>query len=178
MGTDIHCFVEKYNKETGKWENLSIYKKNDDGTFKPVDIYDGRNLELFSLIAGVGSFYVNTWNIGCLVSPRGVPDDLSPEVEEEYDGGECFFNETWYDLCELEAYEYMMKDSASYIKKLKQEIKLLKNEPVDEYDDNDAFGGLALSLGSFMDSIRTVLSAYNLWCHKPNEVRVIMWFDS
>lgn len=178
MGTDITVHIERRNKDTGKWENISLYKKNNDESFEQVDIYHGRNHMLFSLLAGVENFYVEIWDIGCLVPKRGIPDDLSQEVKVRYGDGECYHSATWYDYTELRAYEYMIKDSSSYIKELKQEIKRLKNEQEDEYKDNDTLEEISSSLEFFMDSIRTVLNAYDLWYIKPNEVRVVIWFDS
>lgn len=181
MGCDLHCYIEQYNKETNEWDNLTLYKKNRDGSFKEAYVYDGRNYELFGLLAGVRGG-------GCFVGPRGIPDNLSSEVAEYWDYGKDngWHTPTWYDFCELEAYEYMLKDSLKEINRLKCEINRLKEEVAkkndDEYDfyeyeDDDDFN-VADSFSGFMDCIRTVLDAYDVWYPKPNEIRVILWFDS
>lgn len=189
MGCDIHLFCERYNKESKRWENLSLYKKNDNGTFDAVDVYIGRDYELFGLLAGVRS-YTNPF-----VIPRGIPDDLSCEVAKEYGSGEYFHTPTWYDYCELHAYEYMMRDSCREIKQRDDKIKELEEQikqmtqfiPRDE-DGNELFDydieyeddepKLYERLVDFMNCTRTVLDAYNIWYPNPGEVRIVIWFDS
>lgn len=186
MGCDIFVHLEHYNKESKRWENLSLYKKDTDGTFKSVDVYDGRDYELFGILAGVR---------GCnspFVYPRGVPDDLSCEVSNRYGDGEYFHTPTWYDYCELNAYEKMMSDSYKELRKKSKEIEQLKKQLKqmtqfiqreeaeedivieDDYDEYD----IAERLTGFMNCIRTILEAYEIWNPKPGDVRVIMWFDS
>lgn len=99
MGADIHLYVEHYNKESKRWDSLSLYKKSSEDKFSPVDIYDGRDYELFGLLAGVRSM------IAPFVLPRGVPDDMSCEVSKAYEDGQYYHTPTWYDWCELQTYE-------------------------------------------------------------------------
>lgn len=99
MGTDIHLYVEHYNKESKRWDSLSLYKKSSEDKFFPVDIYDGRDYELFGLLAGVRSI------IAPFVFSRGVPDDMSCEVSKAYGDGQYYHTPTWYDWCELQTYE-------------------------------------------------------------------------
>lgn len=188
MGCDIHVFCERYNKESKRWENLSLYKKNEGGTFKEVNVYDGRDYQLFGLLAGVRSI------INPFVIPRGIPDDLSCEVSKKYGDGEYYHTSTWYDYCELNAYEYMMCDSCKEIKKRDQKIDELEIQiknmsqfiPHDEdtgyFDDDieyeDEGSKLYERFEGFMDCIRSVLNAYDMWYPKPGEIRIVMWFDS
>ena len=159
MGCDIHVFLEKRNKETNKWEHLTLYKKNYDDKLEPASVFDGRNYYLFGLLAGVRGF------VEPLVDPRGIPDDLSDYVAEEWKSwdGDAH-TPTWYDFCELDAYE--------------RSINSKRNAPAvddDEYDDYDyANRGFVY----FMGNIRCVLDAYWMWYPEPHEVRVIMWFDN
>ena len=122
MGTDIHLYVEHYNKESKRWENLFLYKKSSEGEFLPVDIYDGRDYDLFGLLAGVRSV------IDPFVLPRGVPEDMSCEVSKAYGDGECYYAPTWYDYCELQAYEYMMADSLTAIQAKDKKINKLESQ--------------------------------------------------
>lgn len=196
MGTDITVHLERRNKDTGKWESLRLYTKEPDGKFKQCSIYDGRNSELFSLLAGVGApFKFPVVNTGCLVIPRGIPDDVSPEVAFDYGGGEYFFDATWYDFCELEAYEYMLKESTKVIGKKDRKIKEIEEQirrmniftprdeegnPIvddDDYEDDDEHPA-SYYLTGFVESVRAVLEAYKIFYPSPNEVRVIMWFDN
>lgn len=159
MGCDIYLYVEHYNKESKRWDNLSLYKKYSEGEFSPVDIYDGRDYELFSLLAGVRSI------IDPFVLPRGVPDDMSCEVSKAYGDGQYFYTSTWYDWCELQAYERMMVNSCKEITNV-------------EYDDDDDAISLCERLNGFMNDIEKVLNAYDIYYPKPGDIRVVMWFDS
>ena len=192
-------FVERHNKETGQWKNLSLYKKNQDGTYTPVDIYDGRDYELFGLLAGVRGDFSGLFSIdggaGYLHHPRGLPDDLSPEVKEEYGDGEYWHTPTWYDYSELRAYEYMMVDSCKELEKKNKKIAELektikrmtqfipKNEEAEDSDeedcpDNEHYYPLWERFEEFVNDIAGVLDAYQIWHYNPGDVRVIMWFDS
>ena len=198
MSVDITVFVERRNKKTGKWESLSLYAKNNDGKFEPCTIYDGRNSELFSLLAGVGiPLMFPVKDIGCLVVPRGMPDDVSDEVKKAYGDGEYYFSETWYDYCELSAYEYMLKESTKEldcknkkIKELENQVKMLtpqfvprdsEGNPLDDddnYDDVDTDYPVSYCLTGFLESIRAVMNSYKIFYPNPNEVRIVMWFDN
>ena len=189
MGCDIHLYVERYNKESKRWENLSFYKKSSECKFLPVDIYDGRDYGLFGLLAGARSM------IDPFVFQRGVPDDMSCEVSKAYGDGRYWHTPTWYDYCELQAYEYMMTDACEEIAKKDKKINELEKTikrmpqfiPRDEeeelYDDvecdiDDDEPDLCERLQSFVGDIEKVLNAYDIYYPKPGEVRVIMWFDS
>ena len=188
MGCDIHVFCEHYNKESKRWENLSLYKKDTDGTFKSVDVYDGRDYELFGILAGVRSCS------NPFVYPRGLPDDLSCEVLNKYGDREYFHTPTWYDYCELYAYENMMKDSYkktkwrdNKIKELEKQIKNIsqfipRDKETEFFDDDveyeDDEPKLYERFEGFMDCIRNILYAYDIWNPKPGDVRLIIWFDN
>lgn len=159
MGTDIHLYVEHYNKESKRWDSLSLYKKSSEDKFSPVDIYDGRDYELFDLLAGVRSM------IAPFVLPRGVPDDMSCEVFKAYGDGQYYHTPTWYDWCELQAYERMMVNSCKEITNV-------------EYDDDDDANSLCKRLDGFMNDIEKVLNAYDIYYPKPGDIRIVMWFDS
>ena len=128
MGCDIHVFVEK-KSENGVWEAvygescmLDWYReqlekaiKNDNGNsiefytervnqnLEPaLDwLYDGRCYDLFALLADVR----NRNDITPISEPKGLPDDISKEIEEEadvwkYDG----HSYSYYTLAELNEY--------------------------------------------------------------------------
>ena len=68
MGCDIHMHVEC--KKRGKW------------VLHSEDIYDGRNYELFSILAGVrGSSTPISY-------PKGLPVDVTDDVKSLYDSWE------------------------------------------------------------------------------------------
>ena len=62
------------------------------------EFYDGRNYTLFSVLAGVRDY----GKVKPISPPRGMPDDLSTEVADEYEGwGGDAHSASWYSLDEL-----------------------------------------------------------------------------
>lgn len=85
MGCDIHTYVEK--KEGNHWnalkgKNRFFGKWEDEEEFTISNwIYDGRNYELFALLAGVR----NTYKVTPISKPKGVPNDLSNSIMKDYE---------------------------------------------------------------------------------------------
>jgi hypothetical protein len=100
MGADIHMYAEKYNKEKNQWVKIGdvfnnkyywpeqeIDKYNQPMTDQP---YQGRNYDLFAILADVRNGYGFA---GCdtgdgfipISEPKGLPEDVSPEIQEESD---------------------------------------------------------------------------------------------
>lgn len=202
MGCDIHVTLERYNKESKRWEPLNLYKKNPDDTFEPIPVYDGRNYELFGLLAGVrGSSHFFKGGYGYIVEPRGLPEDMSSyaqfkwEEGKDEDGRVWWHTPTWYDFCELENYAYLLDDFNKTIKgknkeieELEKKVKHLENrsdEQVfwqDELDDlceeyEFDYNGID-SLVGFVSDIKNVLYEYHVLCPKMGDVRVVLWFDN
>lgn len=163
MGADIHVYVE-YKKD-GKWNHLGLWLQKEDG-FKFHNVYDNRDYLLFSKLAGVRGPEEP------FVYPRGLPEDLSDFVKEEYAKGKNedydpnkengFFNienyyhsATWYDYVELD---------------------LLAQTPRAMVEDWDGKKYNILNL--FIDRVTMLLDFYNIYVPRPGEVRVVMWFDS
>lgn len=157
MATDIHVCVETFNKETKKWEYKTLYKKNDMGMFETAHILEARNSSLFSRLAGFGLEEP-------FVYPRGLPDDLSDETKLRHGSGNWFFDETWYDYCELSLYADTDK---AFTEELEYDVGS------DEYVVVDKCNVVR----PFVDKIDLILEAYDIYCPKPGEVRIIMWFD-
>lgn len=197
MGTDIHVHCEHYNEESKRWESLNLYKKKDDGGFEPVAIYDGRDYELFGLLAGVrSSSHMFSGGYGYLVEPRGLPKDMSVTAQKAWedgtdaDGGNYWHTPTWYDYNELETYSYLLKDFDKVLKRkndrieeLEKEVSLLKGEEEEESllwfeDEEDDERGVFERLSSFLVDIEDVLWKYGIYNPKPGEIRLVMWFDS
>lgn len=100
MGTDIHYWVERRPVDSEVWEAVG----------KEGDYYDStRNIPLFAVLADVR--ISREWDYSGsepITAPRGLPDDMSPEVAE-YLGSEWGGNlhsHSWYTLEELRAYEW------------------------------------------------------------------------
>lgn len=158
MGTDLHLYLENKNEENGTWEPMNIYiEKN--GEKERVYIYNGRYYLLFGQLAGVRAM------IDPFVYPRGLPDDLSSFILEEYekgndklDNGEIvnwFHTPFWYDYVELKLYS--KTDEAT--------IEGWEDVPVNPVAD-------------LMRDIDFVLDLYSIWNPKPGDIRIVGWFDS
>lgn len=195
MGCDITLFCERYNEESKRWDFLSLYKKKEDGGFEPVSIYNGRDYELFGLLAGVrgaSSFFGNRY--GYLVEPRGLPDDVSVAVQKAWEEGKDgddiqwrYHTPTWYDFCELENYSHLLNDFDSvieeknkHIKELEKEIELLKGEDKERdssicFEDDD---NVFKRLDSLVRDITDLLYKYDIYSASPGQIRLVMWFDS
>ena len=72
MGCDIHMYLEQERtiNNDKKWASMDYYKKNPyydkndeedswEGEYEVVEIYDGRNYSLFSILAGVRNYGEN-----------------------------------------------------------------------------------------------------------------------
>lgn len=106
MGCDIHIYTEK-NLDGDGWTSADFYTKRKyaDGEIMMgiVEVYDGRNYDLFSLLANVR----NRGYIKPICEPRGLPDDCCAEIKEEFSGwGDDGHSTSWFTLKELiEAFE-------------------------------------------------------------------------
>ena len=152
MGCDITMFVEKRNEEYNYWEPIFLYHVNKyTHQLEKVRCYSSRDYDIFSLLAGVRGWY------DPFVSPRGCHQDMSAEVEKEKEWfGIDGHSHTWYDLFELKLFIAHFKETNENEEDIFQRLDSLYN-----------------SIGAYLDFSDEYL--YNL---KPNQYRVIMWFDS
>ena len=109
MGADIHLFTERYIshvKGEEKWVNIDHwthnpwYKEGEDGErmLDHVSIYDGRDYELFGILADVRS----TPDDGPISPPRGLPEDVSDVTKKESDiWGRDAHSHSYFTLHEL-----------------------------------------------------------------------------
>lgn len=94
MGCDIHIYLEQERtiNNDKKWVSMDYYKKNpyydkndeEDSwqvEYDVVEIYNGRNYSLFSILAGVRNYGENS----PIVEPRGIPFDCCKEIRELYE---------------------------------------------------------------------------------------------
>lgn len=120
MGCDIHLYVER--KVDGKWVSADMWKPDPDtdeeegGPRMIVEradrFYKGRNYDLFGMLANVRN---GRGFAGCVTGtgfepismPKGLPEDVSPEVKAESD---CWngdgHSHSWLTLAELKAYDW------------------------------------------------------------------------
>lgn len=100
MSTDIILFVEK--KIKGVWTSVDEPETDENRCRNLKSIYDDRNYELFAMLADVRNYY----DIVPICEPRGLPDDVSPEVREGFDNIWCEGTFGWLTVAELKAYDW------------------------------------------------------------------------
>lgn len=92
MGTDVFLYAEVRKKEgwrlLGETESNPDYFpdcKPDAQPTKPVELYDSRNYDLFGILADMRNPNGRTLNdqkFDVIAQPRGLPDDLGPEIRD------------------------------------------------------------------------------------------------
>jgi hypothetical protein len=113
MGADIHFFVEKKNKD-GVWVSCDKWKrdKEDGHIHAETEMYGGRNYNLFAILANVrngrGFAGITTGEgFNPISMPRGLPDDVSPEVAEKSENwGRDGHSHSWLTVSELLAFDW------------------------------------------------------------------------
>lgn len=122
MGCDIHLYVEKKDGDrwvtADKWSPNEYYDADEPEGERPVivdydnRIYTGRNYDLFAILAdvrnGLGfAGMVTGGRFTPIAMPKGLPDDVSPEVKAESDGWNSDgHSHSYFTLAELEAYDW------------------------------------------------------------------------
>jgi hypothetical protein len=175
MGCDIHIRLEKIN-ENGDWIPLDHYEIREDWEdqkhycktfpFFPVSIYNGRDYELFGLLAGVRSNYPEP-----IVEPRGIPESANKYIKDEYESDTYLHTPSWLALGEL----------------MKTWSKHCYDSPLDEYGCRNVYIRL---LKNIIQPIEHRLEEYEcLFAENEVEleekcrrywysVRIVFWFDS
>ena len=180
MGVDINVFIEKRDKDTGKWSVLSTDYDA---------VYEGRNYGLFGLLAGVRS------TSGMLQPVRGLPEDVSDELRKLYDEYDYFpydsrdeygyFSATYYDFCELELASYIMSQWGEFLVEYDLASRddgyyLVSMSGVEIADSIGYNLSQFDSLASFVDDVKKFIRSHDK-CDVdkivPNDYRIVMWFD-
>ena len=108
MGCDIHSFAERRNKQTNKWEkvedafSLDNYDKERLKKDKGENPFDWRSYSMFAFLAGVRNYD----HCEQLSEPKGLPDDISDEVKEEYGEGWDYHSASFLTAKELLDFDY------------------------------------------------------------------------
>lgn len=107
MGCDIYEHFEVYRK--GLWERLQVLPvvpcwddltPEQEMAYWSLPLFLDRDYRLFSILANVR----NPYGIQPMAFPRGLPDDLSPEVHADWD--EACDSPSWFLLQELLAFDW------------------------------------------------------------------------
>ena len=172
MGCDIHMYVEY--RFDGKWVCGDYFEKNpyyngvdsDESKYNVVNIYNGRNYELFGVLAGVRNY-----DVPCISEPRGLPNDCNDFIKKEYeswigDAHSC----SWLTLQELIDFHESVRPTYSYPRATGNYI--LENL-IDRLKER------ADSLNVIYDFLwtgneRSRKEAYD----KSKGIRIVFWFDN
>lgn len=186
MGTDIHCFVEQkmYRTNTyetdpaGKW--IWIDKTAHAGTWISIDkwtkdsmailypernegpvwivkrgdmVFTDRNYDLFAILANQR----NSENMPYISAPRGLPDDVSPEIPPQIRALEGH-DTTWFTAKELIDYDW---------------------DQVYEFEDENMNGEKIYETVNYRDCGSRLLEVINLIVarNNPADFRLIITFD-
>jgi hypothetical protein len=165
MGCDIHCYTEvrKYRyddkeRKHGVWINADKWSVNpgyylyDEEKKWHVDIDDSvlwaRHYALFAVLADVRNY----WNIKPISQPKGLPDDVSPEVAAEADyWGTDGHSHSWLTLRELEAL------------------------PLSHYVPDDMPLALLEDWNRLLDELRQRAKEFSV---SSDDIRIVFWFDN
>lgn len=159
MGTDINCYGERRTKD-GTWEALGpftekVYHYDEE---EPVTAfyqeyntgpYSERNYRLFAYLADVRNWYgdITPWD-----NPRGIPDDLSWNVQRCVDAwGDIGYSHSYYYLNELTKYAG---------------LALIKHEENQQYCDN------------FFNSVFRFFNKYREEDDQDEDLRIVFFFDN
>ena len=177
MGCDIHIRLEKLNKD-GEWKSIDYFRPREDWEdskeyypdsfpFVPVDIYDGRDYELFGILAGIRHICSDV-----IAEPRGIPESANHFIQSEFKAKEnrCHtpsyltlgeLRKTWYAHMEDEPKDEDGDDNV-YIRLLHNIIRPIENRLRDlHYVWSDTDAELVKDCRKYWDA-----------------VRIVFWFDS
>lgn len=188
MGCDIHIYTEK-NLDGEGWTSADFYAKRKyaDGeiVMEIVDVYDGRNYDLFALLANVR----NRGYIKPICEPRGFPEDCCAEIKEEfevweYDG----HNASWFTLKELmAAFEQNKELMASGLITLEQAEELDRGIKPTSWcqgtnRENVVHRVWPLENGGLEEIIKNTTERLRHFCYSWKEntdkIRIVFWFDN
>ena len=100
MGSDIHLYVEM-RQEDGTWRVVPSH--HDEAQRAILTWSIGRCYLCFALLAGVR----NSWGVTPIAEPRGVPDDLSPEVKDlARRVADDAYSQSWLALPEILSFDF------------------------------------------------------------------------
>lgn len=123
MGCDIHLYVEVI--KDGAWVSADTWKIEDGDKVIPYGsrFYSGRNYWLFAMLADVR----NNGEVNPFSPPRGLPPDMSVEVEEEarkWEGDA--HSHSYFTMSELHSFDWNQRVLVSGVLGVEGIVTLLK----------------------------------------------------
>jgi hypothetical protein len=160
MGCDIHAYVEI--RRDGTWHHFDEKVFGHGGlTAEP---FDWRDYGLFGFLADVRNYSRSP----VIAEPRGIPDDVSPEVLGEYDEwGVDAHTPTWLTAAELLAYDY---DAVFWDRRVTKNGNGAALAEEGEGEDRTLRDLLGTGYFGDLDQLAKL--------GMPDDVRVVFWFDN
>lgn len=174
MGAYPYFFVEKYNYNKNKWENVVLYTKDDQGEFRTVELWPWNGTH--DLFGALG--FEHGYEFETDYAHYGLPNNCSEEVKNLYDG---MYKDTewekpkvkWFNLADMklslnkcpkviddEAMEDTWRQSDVEYEDLK---KIYMDNPLKEFID---------TVTSYVNMATDFIDEYT-----PSDVRVIGWMS-
>jgi hypothetical protein len=174
MGTDIHCFVEEKmyhsgiykTNRTGFWLSMDKWTKSSWAILYPKEnnpiweversdmVFKERNYDLFEILANQR----NSENMPYISEPRGLPEDVTPEIRLQIRNSECHTT-TWYTAEELLAFNW---------------------NQVFHYEDETMNGEKIMESVNYAECGKSFLEILNriVGRKNPSDIRLIIAFDN
>ena len=161
MGVDIHMYLTQFNKKTNKWEEVVLYHKNEEGNIVPIDIFSGRDYELFDILSGHENYNFPSSSIHVDSLPDSIKEKLF-ECEEE-NGYYGFSQVNFADLQLYLAHHPLVRDY--------------------DWEDENTFEQQAWKdspLKQLVERIKWILTLDDKWwagITYDSDIKLIYWFD-
>lgn len=171
MGCDIHEHFEI--RTEGGWKRIQVLPELGWNTSTPeqeeaywrLPLFIGRDYDLFAVLAGVR----NRLNLLPIASPRGLPDDVSDEVREDWNQAQRFpevHSPSWLSLYELLTFDW--DQSVIHLESIvEQDTRWVRPELVTYRDVISENRFVAEGLAQLQEFVAD-----------PSNLRMVFWFDS
>lgn len=171
MGCDIHTAIEVRNGDGWHLEQREVFPDDfHEGRFT-TDPFDWRNYGLFGFLADVRNYS----RVPPISETRGLPDDLSPELEDQDDDapwlGDHSFS--WLSVAELLAFDYDQDF---------EDRRITKQTGPNSWDGAalaDVGDGKHVTYREFLgEGYFEQLEILKTFGRNPSDVRIVFGFDS
>lgn len=174
MGCDIHSFAEIRNCQTNKWEkvenhfSLDQFGKKFYKTDKTDHPFNWRSYSMFAFLADVRNYD----HCEPLSKPKGLPDDISDKVKDEYGEGWDYHSASFLSVKELLDFNY---------------DKTFWNRRVTKQTAPNSWNGASLAEegeGKVLTYRENLGELFFVHLNelkelgKPEDVRIVFWFDN
>ena len=149
MGCDIHTNVE-VRQPDGSWKSHQEWSQEDSYMSPKDELMDSRNYDLFAILADVRNGrgfagIVTGQGFVPMATPRGVPDDASPEYKawvEQWDGDG--HSHSYFTVAEIMAYDWTQTSKKTGCVSLQEWSHYKVNGKLEQVEDAFKKSGLSI----------------------------------